>query len=89
MRVGEMQAFAREPVQVWRLDVLGTVATDVTVADIVGHDDDYVGEDCFGGECRWRQTGAGNKCDQRGNDDFHVNAFLIRLRNAMILAEFE
>ncbi len=42
MSIGEAPPFACQPVDVRCLDLRGTVAADVSVADVVGQDDDDV-----------------------------------------------
>ena len=46
--IGKLAAFVRHAVEVWRLYLGGTEASEVAVALVVGEDDDKIGL-CFGG----------------------------------------
>ena len=69
MRVGETDAFARQPIDVRRLDARGAVGGDVAVAEVVGVDQDDVrpGLGCRhrGRERRQRGCGKDSRCHRR------------------------
>src|SRR5678816_1377332 len=65
MRVGEAQAFAREPINIWSQHLRRAVTTHVAIAEIVRVDQDDVWPvSRGGGESKKR-------CEDRKNDEFH------------------
>ena len=85
MSIGEPHALPRQPVNVRRLDLGGTITTDIPVAEVVGHDDDDVWCGRFGGvQYRLRRD------QQSGNDlnelfhlrlNRHLYWFSVKWRN--------
>ena len=53
MEIGELAPLARQPVQVWRLEPLRALATQIAIALIVGEDDHHIRQP-LGGEGRAR-----------------------------------
>src|SRR6185369_7043738 len=65
VRVGEANAVCGECIDVWRVDVRGSVAADVAISEIIGEDDDDVGlgagwgRGCLGEQGAKLESGAG------------------------------